>query len=301
MVFQNGAAVLFGGCGNASCATVLNDTWQWTGDKWNELTPATSPPPRIYSAMAFDEQEEVSILFGGLVCSGTGCMQNGANLSDTWTWNSRTWAPVVPETSPPARRGHTLTYDSRRKRVVLFGGLGQSQTPLSDTWEWDGIDWTESMPTTSPPPRVGHAMTYDSARGVSVLYGGYACADANCSGALLVADDTWEWDGAHWTQINSSAAPPARAWHSLAFDSTHNLTVLFGGADAFFRDLDDTWEWNGTEWIQLSPVEFPLPRFEQAMTYDPIRRDTVMFGGCDTNNDPPSVDGDLWRLSVFPQ
>jgi hypothetical protein len=35
---------------------------------------------------------------------------------------------------------HALAYDSRRERVILFGGSDGTQT-FGDTWEWDGTTW----------------------------------------------------------------------------------------------------------------------------------------------------------------
>src|SRR5262249_21314441 len=67
----------------------------------------------------------------------------------------------------PARSLHALAYDAQRRRTVLFGGGG-----LSDTWEWDGNAWLQRLPARSPSGRDGHAMTYDSALGQVVLCGG---------------------------------------------------------------------------------------------------------------------------------
>jgi len=37
---------------------------------------------------------------------------------------------------------HALAYDSRRERVVLYGGSNGTQT-FGDTWEWDGANWRQ--------------------------------------------------------------------------------------------------------------------------------------------------------------
>jgi hypothetical protein len=293
MDFHHGVSLLFGGCAplmpastdpngadeGVQCDMVLNDNWEWTGEKWLQIKPQNSPSPRIYTGLAFDADKEVSVLFGGLACAPP-CENGGTSLGDLWTWNSR--------------------YDSKRNRIVLFGGVGAAQSPLGDTWEWDGTNWTEMSPPVSPAPRTGHAMTFDAARNRTVLFGGYACPDADCSGVLTVANDTWEWDGTNWTQPTVSTSPPGRATHVLSFDSDNNLTILFGGANASFQTLNDTWVWDGVSWVQLFPVESPPPRMSPAMTYDPLHANTVLFGGYDTNLTPNVAWDDLWKLSVFP-
>ena len=50
------------------------------------------------------------------------------------------------------------------------------------------------MTGSTPGKRSLHAMTYDVARGKTVLCGG------NVEGK--VSDETWEWDGKQWKEIN---------------------------------------------------------------------------------------------------
>ena len=89
--------------------------------------------------------------------------------------------PSGANTSPSARTGHALAYDSARGRVVLFGGFDSSGNVFSDTWEWDGDAWTDVTPSganTSPSARNNHALAYDSARGRVVLFGGFTASTA---------------------------------------------------------------------------------------------------------------------------
>ncbi|MCA2978775.1 MAG: hypothetical protein INH37_10850, partial [Myxococcaceae bacterium] len=50
------------------------------------------------------------------------------------------------------------------------------------------------------------------------------CGGFGTSGRL---SDTWEWDGATWTQRSPSTSPPARSGHAMATLGTK--VVLFGG------------------------------------------------------------------------
>jgi hypothetical protein len=134
--------------------------------------------------------------------------------------------------------------------------------------------------------RSDASLVYDAARGLTVLFGGLARL-----GGLL--NETWTWDGAHWTQQHPAHSPPGRIWASLAYDSDRRVVVLFGGYELRGQVLrDDTWEWDGRDWTQrLAPG--PMSRFGAAMTYDSLRHRTVLFGGLD-NDDTWEWDGLHW-------
>jgi hypothetical protein len=180
-----------------------------------------------------------------------------------------------------------MAYDSARKRLVLFGGIGDSSN-FADTWEWDGDTWVERMPATRPSARFGHAMVYDSARGKVVLFGGFN----NDSNAFL--GDTWEWDGRKWFKKTPVVTgPSARLWHAMVYDSARRRVVLFGGSDANGY-LGDTWEWDGSRWARQSPVASPSARSGLSMAYDSVRGRLVLFGG----HDDSGVLGDTWEYTA---
>ena len=123
--------------------------------------------------------------------------------------------------------------------VTMFGngyfGL------LSDAWQLQGNTWSQ-LQGPLPPKRDGGAMVYDSSRARLVLFGGLTG---------LQLQDTWEWDGTSWTQINPVVMPPARADHAMAYDPIREVTVMFGGRVAgSSNSVQDTWEWNGITWQQ---------------------------------------------------
>src|SRR5438552_12415430 len=128
--------------------------------------------------MAYDGVRGRAVLFSGVGVNG------GGNPADTWEWDGSNWSQRSPATSPAARTGHAMAFDSGRGVTVLFGGMYYR----NDTWEWDGNNWIPRAPPVSPPVRFGHALAYDSGRGVTVLFGG-----AGDSGPR---NDTWEWNGA---------------------------------------------------------------------------------------------------------
>ncbi|HEY0882217.1 MAG TPA: kelch repeat-containing protein, partial [Archangium sp.] len=64
-----------------------------------------------------------------------------------------------------------------------------------------------------------HAMAYDVSRARVVLFGGQG------DGGRL--DDTWEWDGASWTQLNPLTSPPPSAGHGMAWDPAGERVLVY--------------------------------------------------------------------------
>jgi hypothetical protein len=89
--------------------------------------------------------------------------------------------------------------------------------------------------------------------------------------------DTWTGDGTTWHRANSSG-PASRYLAALAYDSKHDVFVLFGGQTAKGTS-DDTWTWDGKAWKQMSPAHKPPARRAAGMAYDPAHQVVVLFGG----------------------
>jgi hypothetical protein len=118
-----GRVVLFGG------NPARDDTWAWDGKTWVQIAEF-GPPGRENAAMA--------ILPNGVVLFG-GAPSGALPFGDTWEFDGKLWIQKQ-DIGPKARLGHALVFDSRRNRVVLFGGTGGDQVNvpsglLSDTWE----------------------------------------------------------------------------------------------------------------------------------------------------------------------
>jgi hypothetical protein len=164
-----------------------------------------------------------------------------------------------------------MAYDAARGVMVLFGGTAIG-TPNGETWEWNGATWTQRTGT-GPSPRYGHAVVYDSARGVTVLFGGLIGSIPGTPNG-----ETWEWNGAAWTQRMVSGPSP-RSQHAMAYDAVRGVSVMFGGTSGGSTGLNgETWEWNGADWTQRM-VSGPSPRSQHAMVYDASSGVSVLFGG----------------------
>ncbi|HXI03308.1 MAG TPA: kelch repeat-containing protein [Candidatus Saccharimonadales bacterium] len=253
--------ILFGG-GACSLPVSYGDTWEWDGTQWSERTPATGPPDRWNPALAYDSLRGVTVMYAG---------SNAARFyGDTWEWDGTQWTQRTPSTTPGYRSRHAMAYDSVRGITVMFGG--EYGALLDDTWEWNGVSWTQLVPSSRPPARRFHAMAFDPARGVTVLFGG----SPDFGSGLL--GDTWEWDGAQWTERTPAASPPARLGHTLTYDPDRGRVVLFGGQGAS-GFLDDIWEWDGTRWQERFHEPGPPRRGFAAAAYVGTPGSLLAFGG----------------------
>ena len=188
---------------------------------------------------------------------------------------AQNWMQQSPATSPPARGGSAMVYDSLRHQTVLFGGQNASSVALNDTWVYDGTTWKLLSPVTSPPARLWHTMAFDAATGNTVLFGG--CTSNTCATYL---GDTWLWNGTNWSLAEPEASPSPRQAPAMAYDPDNSGVVLFGGSNSPGSALADTWVWDGfgSTWNAFETA--PVPgRVFSAASYDAVNKEVVMFGG----------------------
>lgn len=150
-----------------------------------------------------------------------------------------------------------MAYDSLHGQAVLFSGYNVGFAFPPDTWIWDGVNWTNKTPqtTASPPAREYDGMAYDSVNNQVVMFGG---AQGYLNSTVGLLSDTWLWNGSIWTQEHPTASPSPRAGPTMAYDSLHNFTVMFGGS---LPDVaPDTWTWYGG--APPPPPPPPHPRLQ---------------------------------------
>lgn len=251
---------------------MVGDVWGWDGTRWQMI--GDTGVPKIVAPLAFDSKRKRTLMFN---CNGDSNASDGKLCS----LNGSTWQ-VVRDVPHLAREDASFAYDSKRDRLVLFGGRS-SEVLFADTWEFDGSDWKATfMP--GPSLRSAGAAVYDSARGVTVLYGGFR--------PLASLGDTWEWNGEQWKLVSESGPGP-RIWPGVAYDAKRKRTILFGGEDEKGQFYSDTWAWDGKAWTRIA-TEGPPARIQFVMGYDSLRDRIVLFGG--VNNKPQRILDDLWEF-----
>lgn len=251
---------------------------------WVQM-PLIGPSARAGHAMTYDSADGVVVLEGGVT---TGPIA----VADTWTWNGIAWTQTAVAGCWPPRQLSGIAYDQKRAETVLFGGgqlmpCGNPARFLGDTWRWNGATWSPiAVPGQQPPSREGPAMCYDPIRERTVLFGGLR----DCGTGL---NDTWEWNGATWTQV-MTLGPGGRRSPQAWFDPMVNRVRIFGGYDGTL--LSEMWEWSGTEWSEIEQSG-PQGRYAHALAFDEASNELLLFGGLGAAgalNDTWQFEGTQW-------
>jgi hypothetical protein len=199
------------------------------------------------------------------------------------------WKLILPAHSPGPRTRAAIAYDTRRNRVVLFGGIAawNSTDTIYDssTWEWDGSDWHKIETIVVPMARHQHAMAYDESRGTVILYGG-----SNQHGALA---DLWEWDGVKWTQLCPVCNPAHRFSHRMFYDTVRENVIVYGGYNDK-KGFGEAWMWSGDAWNSLYFSTNAPGFFNSPLVYDRQRQRAVGFVSSPDWSGTWIWEGDRW-------
>ena len=91
---------------------------------------------------------------------------------ELWAWDGAEWTLLSADPNGPRWRNFAgAAFDSKRNRLVIYGGLQSPTDRMQETWEWDGQTWTQ-FTASGPGFREGAVMAYDEARGRTILFGG---------------------------------------------------------------------------------------------------------------------------------
>jgi hypothetical protein len=264
----NNKVVLFGGY----YGSYYDDTWVYdvAADTWIQMNPATKPSERSGPAMVYDSANNKIVLFGGY---------DGSNYDDTWVYEY----PISLENT-----GH---YNWRVPNVYTANAL--IKVTVTDIWGNTVSDTSDTSFTINPLPLISSqakaTIEITSPNGGEDWIEG-ACYPItwNAKGDLrsnpvsiyYSIDNGNSWIVDSWTQMNPAAKPSARDKHTMAYDSTNNKVVLFGGQDAGGND-DETWVYDvATDtWTQKNQATKPSARVHHAMAYDSANNKVVLFGG----------------------
>ena len=231
------------------------------------------PVPRLDAPLVYDPAGRQLFTFGG---------QGSATLNDLWVYSisSGRWQRMKPSGGPPAARfGHTVVFDSARRRLIVFGG--QAAGFFSDVWAYDISRniWDRLAPENAGPlPRYGHSAIHDPARDRMVISHGFTD-----DGRF---DDTWAFELATNTWLNISPAanrPLRRCLHHAVYDGGNRQMLFYGGCASGFGPcpLGDLWSFDleTGQWRELRATPSPPPRQWYGMAFDTSRSRLTVFGG----------------------
>ncbi len=137
--------------------------------------------------------------------------------------------------------------------------------------------WQPISPEHSPGKRANSNIVFDSQREVFVMFGGLS---NHLGGSFEFANDTWEWDGEDWKEIDTANSPSPRSNFSMAYDEKRGQVVLFGGNNKDeITVLHDTWVYDGQDWTLKQSSYTPQSRRDAQMFYDPESEKVILSGG----------------------
>jgi galactose oxidase-like protein len=268
--------VLYDGYLDASRPTSIYANAIWTYDpvanrlslekvsNWARLGGATIPLPlnttdptpfdrHSYSCIAVVPEKNRVYLWGGANSSIT-----DGYIGDTWSYDlgTRTWRKIDLPTHPFNVFEQTMTYDPGTHRLVLFGGASRSYGDGDQAWLFDveSEAWEPVSAAGGPTQRMSHSMVYDSARRVSWLFGGGAYPKPG--------NELWSFSASarSWQRIvPPGPVPSPRRFAAMAYDSRHDVVLLWGGVQDDRTGYNDTWLFDPSvrQWRQLLPPTPP--------------------------------------------
>ena len=200
--------------------------------------------------------------------------------------------PVAVGAMPAPREGAALAWDAKDHYLLMFGGAttaadGSNFTP-DDSWAWTNGQWKQLQTAQAPPGRTFPAMAYDPVRQEVILFGG---GSANSD---PFRNDTWAWDGNHWTQLQPNSSPQPGAYLRMAYDPELRVLTLVRQSNRP-GDLLETWSWSGTNWTRVASGTTPSPRWFFGLGNDPATGEVLLVGGYHgAEGDPNAPKNDIF-------
>ena len=249
--------IVFGGAAGSydPCPTVfwcadavLGDTLAFdaVAGRWEEREPTRAPPARFGTAMAYDPATDRIILFGG---GGIDEDDHRLTFADTWAFDAGTdtWTDLAPPQAPPARAHHTLVYDARLERILLWGGKGFGME-AADLWAYDPATntWAELEPIPGIGPRWLGAAAHHTTAGRTFVVGGEGPITEIDRG---LSAEVWSYGADGWQQHGALDEPVWR--HGLAYaGAADQLVLLTLGRTLAYDPAQDLW-------VDLTPEPEP--------------------------------------------
>jgi len=256
--------------------TLGNDT------PWTSVARAESvqPPRATRSAGVLDTKRNRLLVYGG----DFGSWQLSVTYEVTFDTAPR-WTALPlrhPIQRPPVRGGAYVAYDSKRDRLLVYGGSNYAGV-LDDVWALtlgDSMDWQELHPLgQGPSPRSEGTMVYDPEGDRMILFGGYVQVgprEGEPTDQLFELDLSGEVPA--WSQpYTTGDMPPPYVAHSAAWDAGSSSMLVVGGYNGspgayLFEPVSGAW-------TKLAPEGSPRGATRIPFTYDRRRDRYLVYGG----------------------
>jgi hypothetical protein len=264
---ERNVLILFGGTSSRGCQS---DLWEFSiqDNSWKLVTPTGAMPGARESAgIVFDNETHLSwLLFGN--CGATEPYRSYLSYDS----RARTWTRFMPPSDRPAgRTAHATVWDSKRGRVLIYGGISPA----------------------GASPTGGAESEYLQPNGWF--------PDLRSTWALNPSDMTW-------TQIGDTTGARERSWGVGAYDAWSDLLLYYGGIYTG-RDLPRSdiasdelriFELERRAWSE-APIGGGLERIVAGGAYCPCEGQLFVFGGKDRYLASAPIRGDAFLIPIEEQ
>ena len=231
-----GNKVLFGNDKNPP--VFYFDTWEFKNGQWKEIKPSNNPEPRAEAAIVYDKSKERILLFGGYR------LEKGKlkRFADTWEFKGNVWRKIN-DNQISARNGAAIAYDSKQKRVVLFGGSTANKEygeNTGETWVLEKDEWRK-LDIVQPPNIFNSNLVFQHDTSRVIRFGGW-------NGTRRISE-TWVLSGNSWSKLSLKTNPNPRNHASMVYNPVTKETILFGGHDGE-KIFGDLWIFRQGKWYK---------------------------------------------------
>ncbi len=245
------------------------------GITW-EQGPDGGPGQRFALCAAWDTLDNGCLVYGGerLASPGRFSIEN-----DLWLFSpsSRSWSAVPAADPPPARGYHAGAWDSKRKLLWVFGGVGSDLASRDDLWRFDAKTrhWSQVVASgDAPKARLSPCLHYSARQDCLILYGGSLGFQQ-----IKAFTDVWTFAIATNTWSRVSSDGPGRWQFASAWDDRASRLVVQGGYDTDAKPTATTWTWDAATGAWSHGDEHPEPLLAQSAVWDDSGERMLMFGG----------------------
>lgn len=224
----------------------------------------TQPQARGDAVGAVDPATGFLYVFGGDVGPTVMCIPSPMFRNDTWRYDADCdqWQQIEATGAPSPRARSASALDTRRRRLIVFGGRFRSGTSgnytlYSDVWALDFAtqSWARlEIVGPGPSARANAAATYDPMTDELVVHGG----NTSASGASFTPQgDLWalNLETRVWRRITATGGgPSARLFHGATIVGRSLFVLGGGGANAFQGPFNtDLWrmDLSSGAWTQV--------------------------------------------------
>ena len=173
------------------------------------------------------------------------------------------------ERTPPRRAIRRRELLATLALAILVGGAAGAV----NVWLGSRVAPVEvRAPGSLPEGRAAAAMAYDPDTKTTLLFGG--------QDGEITLDDTWNWNGSGWTELNPSASPPGLSGPVMAYDPDSHALLLVGGTTASPGAVStaSTWAWDGSTW-RSEPAAAVGAGGEWALATDTATKQLILVTG----------------------